>query len=480
MILPATIAKGLRPFQREGVKRIERRGGRVLLADEQGLGKTIQVCRWLRWRKRMALPALIVCPSGLKYNWEAEFKRWFPKATVSIWEGWDSDTSTDISIINYDLLARYAQWSGGKRKRIIDVIGALNEFKYRTIVFDEGHYIKTPSRIRTKAALQLAKRADYVLVLTGTPITSKPLEVFSQVKAIDPTLFPKYRLFIKEFCKMKKTRFGLKFEAAKNTAELHERLKPVMIRRLKKDVLRELPPKIRTVIPIALSNQLEYARADCKFREFAKKIHTNERLPPRIIMEGMAQIEKLKQLALKGKIQSVYNWVDDFLESGKKLVLFAWHIEVVDLLYKRYEKTAVRVYGSTSTRDKQSAVLRFQKDKSTRLFVANIQSGGTGHTLTAASDVAFVELAWTPAEHDQGEDRCHRITQRDSVTAWYLLARGTIEERIAAKLDVKRRMIASIVDGAPDVSKNNLIVELLREAGDDYKSGKGGKGINGR
>lgn len=462
--LPADVRKGLMRFQRIGVHRIDRRNGRVLLADEMGLGKTVQAIRWLRLRRSGALPVLIVCPASLKYNWDAELSKWFPELRRSIWSSWDGSAAVDAVIVNYDLLPRYFWWDKAKGGRV--TAGArrdkLAKFHFSTLVLDEAHFIKSQGAKRTKCCVELSKTAKHRLVLTGTPILSRPVEAFTQLKVVDPGLFPSFWQYAARYCGARRTRFGWDFSGAQNTAELHDRLAgTVMIRRLKADVLKDLPPKRRTVLPLDIDNELAYSKADSMFKAFVREGGFDGN--PRRVMQGLAKIEELKQLALAGKLRSVKEWISDFLESGEKLIVFGWHVSTITAIREHFKDRAVMVYGDVAIKDRHAAVQAFQNDPKTTLFVGNIKAAGVGLTLTAASNVAFVELGWTPAEHDQAEDRAHRIGQTDSVNAWYLLAKGTIEERIAAKLDKKRGVVSSVLDGKDVIEKQNLLMELLRD-----------------
>ena len=180
----------------------------------------------------------------------------------------------------------------------------------------------------------------------------------------------------------------------------------------------------------------------------------------------LVEIEALKMTAARGKLGAVVRWAEDFLESGEKLVLFGWHREIVDALAERFG--APKITGDATAEDRQAAVDGFQGDPDTRLLVANVRAGGVGLTLTAASNVAFCELGWTPAEHDQAEDRCHRLGQKDSVNAWYLLAEDTIESRIYALIEKKRRVVGAATEGTAGAAGGDVLSELaetLREKG---------------
>jgi SWI/SNF-related matrix-associated actin-dependent regulator 1 of chromatin subfamily A len=231
-----------------------------------------------------------------------------------------------------------------------------------------------------------------------------------------------------------------------------------MIRRLKKDVLQELPDKIYSFVPLELDNENEYLEAEKDFIAWIRKEKGDEAANRIKTAEALVKVEGLKQLSVKGKLKQSIEWIKDFLESGEKLVVFCTHRFVVDALMNEF-KDAVKVDGGLSANQKQEAVDAFQ-DGDTKLFVGNIQAAGIGLTLTASSNVVFLELDWSPSKHDQASDRCHRIGQKDAVNIYYLLAKDTIEERIAKILDEKRILIDAVLDGK-ETEQDSLLCALI-------------------
>jgi SNF2 family DNA or RNA helicase len=439
-------------YQKAGVKfALERL--KVLIADDMGLGKTLQAIAFLQARKDLR-PALIVCPASLKLNWEAEIKKFAepcPENRVEVLSG-EKPYRTDapIAIINYDVL---------------DSWKVLLKKKEKVVVLDESHYIKNRSARRTKAAQSIAKDAEAIICLTGTPVLNRPMDLFTQLNLLAPNEFPDCFQYGLRYCNGHKKRIFVRggeekyvwdFSGASNTDELYERLRStVMIRRLKKDVLKELPPKRIAVVPVEMSKPEEYRIAEKDFmywlKEWTKRgRYDQNRLAASAKAETLTKIEYLKQCALRLKIKSVLEWVSDFLESGEKLILFAHHKNVIDYLEKKFPGSAV-LRGGEDAKTKQLAVDRFQKDKECRLFIGSIQAAGVGLTLTAASNVAFIEFPWRPADLDQAIDRAHRIGQTNSVTAWCLVASvpgmKTVDERIMELLEEKRKIADHVLDG---------------------------------
>lgn len=435
------LKRELFPFQEQGVRFLEAKDGRALVGDEMGLGKTIQALAYLQLHPELR-PAIIVCPASLKLNWAKEIRLTLSsKKGVAILEGkkdiptgWLKSVNRDIIIVNYDIL-----------------IGWLKEIRSinpKIVIADEAHYFKANSAKRTKAMKDLIKVVSHFIALSGTPIMSRPMEIYNAWVMIDPVNCPNFYEFAQKYCGAKHNGFGWEYVGASNTEELHKLLtSTVMIRRKKTDVLKDLPDKIYSSIPMKLDNQKEYNLADSDFIGYVKKTKGKEAAERASNAEVIAQIEALKQIAVRGKLNAVIEWVHDFLESGEKLVLFGVHKFVIDKLINEFRGVAVKIDGSTSNIDKQKAVEAFQQDDNVRLLIGNIKAAGIGHTLTAASNVAFIEYPWTPGEMKQAEDRCHRIGQKNCVNIHLLVAYHTIEGEIVELLDSKTQILDAVLDG---------------------------------
>ena len=437
------------PFQNEGVAFIENRKGRALIADEMGLGKTIQAIAWLQMHPE-ARPAVIVAPAFLKLNWRRELHKWMPNPNSEIVKGTTPyKTKGDIIIINYDILYHWY-----KELQLRDP---------QIIITDECHFYKSNKAKRTKAVKMMAKGVPYFLALSGTPIENRPVEIYNAVSIIDPNIFPSPWVFYQRYCNARHNGYGWDFKGASHIPELHHILTTtIMIRRKKKDVLKDLPEKVWSLVPIELENINDYYKAENNFLAWVKENKGIEAARKASNAEVVSAIETLKQLAVKGKLNQAIEWIENFLESGKKLVVFATHHFVVDALFETFSKVAVKVDGRDSMTNRRASVDKFQNDINTRLFIGNIDAAGVGLTLTAASDVAFLELPWTPGKLEQASDRVHRIGQKESVTIYYLLAADTIEERIAKLIDQKRKILDGILDGI-ETSDDSLLTELLKE-----------------
>jgi len=391
----------------------------------------------------------------------------------------------DVTIVNYDVLGKH--------------VGALAERGFRALVLDESHYAKNDKAQRTRLCIRLSRGVPLRLLLSGTPMLNRPEELVPQLRILDRLDdLGGYRHFMHRYAGAYRNwherhsgepRKG----EPRNLDELNRRLRATCyIRRTKQEVLKELPAKQRAVVPVALDNRRAYegvlrdvvrflgeaaenderrvAEAVQRHKaetggeldaEAMRRIHAQVRASAEARAERARQlvkIEALKSTAARGKLEAVAQWVEDVLESSEKLVLFGWHREIVDALAERFG--APKITGGTPAEDRQAAVDRFQGDPNTRLLVCNVRAGGIGLTLTAASNVAFCELGWTPAEHDQAEDRCYRIGQVDSVNAWYLLAENTIDDEIYALIEKKRTLVDAATEGAPEAAGADVLSDL--------------------
>ena len=438
------------PFQNRGVAFIESRDGRALIADEMGLGKTIQALAWLQLHPEHR-PAIIVVPASLKINWQREAQHWMSNPKVQVLSGTSLYKITgEIIVINYDILG--------------DWFPALKAMNPQVLILDEVHMIKSNSARRTKAVKQLAKGIPHVIGLSGTPIVNRPVEAFNALHIIDPTAVGDFWSYAHRYCNAHNNGFGWDFNGASNTTELHDKLcQTVMLRRVKSDVLTDLPDKLHSFVPIELDNEKEYRSAERDFISFVQRTKGTDAAERASNAATLAEIEGLKQLAVQGKMKQAINWIQDFLDADSKLVVFAVHKFVIDALMTHFgTQLAVKIDGSTPMADRQRAVDIFQHNPECRLFIGNLVAAGVGITLTAASNLVFLELGWSPSVMDQAADRIHRIGQKFSVNIYYLLASGTIEEQIAQLLDKKRKVVNAVMDGKePD--QESLLSELMKE-----------------
>lgn len=438
------LKRSLRPFQEEGLRYIEAHSGRALLADEMGLGKTVQALAYLQLHPELR-PAVIVCPACVKLNWACEAAAWTADPPALVLEGRKAEAVDDapLLIVNYDILPGWVE--------------ELRQRRPRAVVLDECHYTKNRKAARTKAVKDLCEAVPHVLALSGTPILSRPIEFYETLALLAPRIFGNWWWYINQFCGLSVGYGGaMNTGGASNTDKLHALLKQhVMIRRLKADVLPELPPKSRTKLPLSITNRTEYNRAALDFRGWLRE-HEGRELDGGV---ALARLEALRQLSLAGKMAEALAWIRDTLESVEKLVIFTWHREALAELRRQFATISTSLDGDTPPLQRNACVQRFQQDPDCRLFLGNIKAAGVGITLTAASHVAFLELPWTPGEVVQAEDRLHRIGQGAAVNVWFLLAQGTVDEDIHALLDDKLDTVSGILDGKG--ASLNILPDLL-------------------
>jgi SWI/SNF-related matrix-associated actin-dependent regulator of chromatin subfamily A-like protein 1 len=471
----------LKPFQRAGVEYLlEQR--RAFLADEQGLGKTIEALAALQ--ADGAFPAVVVCPASLKLNWLREIERWLPGRTAralvgtgtaeigggesaeprdggqwpELVNGRDAQAGAgsapaDITVVNYDIVASRLDRLHGPRPK--------------ALVIDESHYCKNAAAKRTQAVQRLAGSVaedGLVLALTGTPVLNRPAELISQLRIVGR---------LADFGSG--AQFGRRFQGPDAHMRLHWHLRArCYVRRLKADVLPQLPPKTRGVVPVELDNEAEYRFAERDVIAWLRSQPLDlrmldARVAAALRAERLVRLNALKLLAARGKLKAALAWIHDFCSSGEPLVVFAKHREIQRAVMERFPQ-ALHILGEDSHAARDSALREFQEQDDSRLIVCSLEVAGQGLTLTRASNVVFLELDWTPAKHDQAEDRCHRIGQQDAVNATYLLAAGTIDETIATLLERKRAVIGAVTDGL-DQDEEGVVDALIRElAGEPYRA----------
>jgi SNF2 family DNA or RNA helicase len=437
----------LRDFQTIGVAFAESKDGRCLIADSMGLGKTIQSIGYIQLH-RDTTPVIVICPASLKLNWEREIEAWLPNPKVEGLSGTiPYKTKGEILIINYDIVFGWYE--------------ELKKKKPQIIILDEVHLLKSSATKRTKAVKKLCKEVPHIIALSGTPIVNRPIEIYNTLQILDKDLFPNYIAFCRRYCNMHNNGFGMDVNGASHTDELHEKLvQTLMIRRKKEDVLKELPDKIYSFVPVAIDNKKEYMEAEADFIAYIRKEKGIEAAQRISTMEAAQKMNGLKQIAVKGKLTEAIEWIKNFLESDNKLVVFCYHKFVVDALMEEFGKVAVKVDGSVSVSKRQGYVDQFQTDEKIRLFIGS-SAADKGYTLTKANHLVHLEFEWTPGGMDQKTDRVHRIGQLKQVVVYYFFAKNTIEEKIAKILDEKRNVLDAVLDGK-ETEQGNLLHEIMK------------------
>jgi len=444
----------LYPFQKRGVRAIHHYNGRVLLADEMGLGKTYQVLQWLKEQPDVR-PVVVVTPAHLKGFWQNEARRKTGLHAVVL----NGIKPTPIPkrlrgsliiILNYEIL-----------KGWVDV---LLELEPQCLVIEEAHYCKNRRAKRTKLIRRLAKVAQHCIAISGTPLLNRPAELFPTLNMLWPEKYPSFFSYATRYCNPVHKPWGMDYKGAIHIKELHNKLTEVgMIRRRKADVLQDLPLKQRTVIPVNIELQ-SYMEAQVNFLTWLAKQSLEKAERASKALE-ITKLGYLKRLAATEKLPQVISWIDDYLEeTNDKLVIYGIHKAVVRSLYNHYRSISVCLDGSTPKKERATIVRVFQQNKRIRLFIGNIQAAGTGITLTAASRLLFAEIDWVPANMTQAEDRVHRIGQKQHVDITYLVAKGTIEEKLCEIIQRKQQIVSQTLDGETVVGNELNVFDALLES----------------
>lgn len=463
-------------YQIRAVKRMNRFRGRTLLADEMGLGKTFEVLLWLQQRAD-AWPALVVCPKSIKWVWEAEAAHHI-NTRAMVLSGTKPPRlnrlqTPQLVVINYDILRPWMKY--------------LSAIGFRTLIVDECHQIKNWNTVRFRQTRLIArgglphpkrrgqrrpehKRIKYRFALSGTPLVNRPSELWASLNLVRPDLYPisERREYLDHYCEPELTPWGWKFDGAANLGELHDKLREtLMVRRTKRQVLKELPHQSRYIVPLELDKRQEYTRAANDFLSWLREQPGGIARARRAAKaERLARYGYLLRLAALLKLPSVFDWVDTFLEdTDGKLVLFGVHRNFLGPLHERYNGTSLLVTGKTPENERRLAVREFQqkRKRGPRLFIGNLKACGVGLTLTAATTAVVAELGWTPGEHTQAEKRIDRIGQTAPTSVYYLLARNTIEETLCRLLQKKQADLDAVLDGRSRGNTLNIYDLLEKE-----------------
>ncbi len=451
----ASLARGLFPHQIEGVAFLLGRR-RAILADDMGLGKTRQAILALRHVAPDG-PYLVVCPASVKRNWAREITTAAPDASTRIIERGANALDAGWVIVNYDILSKHVEMLGRQR--------------WAGLVFDEAHYLKNHRSGRSRLARQLAETAKAnagadpaVYLLTGTPLTNRPRDLFVLLQLVGHPLGRSFLSFAKRYCAAERNEYGWQTGGASNIEELTVQLHGVMLRRSKEQVLA-LPPKLRTWLSI----EVPKGTGVRDMRKAVELLVSHEKVAPGSDISDLRHrgrllqaITKARQALAAAKVNATVDFVNGAIEQGEKVIVFSCFEEPMQRLWKQFRDTAVLVTGKTPADKRQPLVDRFQQDDRIRVFLANIIAGGVGTNLTAATQVVFNDLDWVPANHWQAEDRAYRIGQTRTVNVTYMVAGNTIDDFVQSVLARKGALVTAVVDGraiAPDLP-GDVLAEL--------------------
>lgn len=461
--MTATINHHLRlnpyPYQLDGIA-FGLKHRRILIGDEPGLGKTLQSIGIVDTAG--AYPALVICPSSLKINWQREFEKFtdhkaliLDNATRTAWPYFMQIGMFHVAIVNYESLRKYFVWdTGGKDFRLKDVVFNDAIKVFRSVIIDESHRVKDPSAQQTIFTRGIAEGKEWRILLSGTPVVNRAEDLVAQLSIMGR---------LQEFGG--RAKFLADYGENDNLEELSQQLyRRCMIRREKEKVLTQLPDKTRTDIYVDIANREEYSLAEADLAEYLRQYTecTDREIRRKMRMEALVKFMTLRSLSAVGKVKQAIDFVRVFLASGKPLILFCSLHEIVDELCKAFPE-AVTVTGRDNATDKQAAVDAFQSGDA-KLIVCSIKAAGVGLTLTASSNVAFIELPWTYADCCQCEDRAHRIGQKDNVTCYYLLGHHTIDHTLYRLIHHKKSIAAQIMAASDDIPTDTLYFDQLAQA----------------
>ena len=446
----------LYPFQKVAVAFAKMSNGRCLIGDEMGIGKTISAIGYAAINPKDR-PCLVVCPSNVKFNWKKEVSKWLPTEQVQvITKGKDKVEMCDFIIINYDLMAK-------KKDELIAIAPRL-------VILDESHYIKNSGSknkpvLRTQATLSVATTSSKVIALSGTAISSRPKEFFNTLNLMRPDQFPSFWDFAQRYCDPWHDGFGWNFDGASHTKELNERTRDLCIRRLKSEVLPELPPKTRTFLPVHLENKdrSPYDYAQEEWDQRIDSYYLNGQPLPQGIMLQM--IGDLRHICGQIKVNHAAEWIKQYTQqTGKPIVVFTHHRDVLKRLSEKLKRVGnvQTISGDTSSKKRQELVDDFQAGHIS-VLICNTVAAKEGITLTRADTVLFIEREWTPTDEEQAEDRIYRIGQKSqNVHAVYLSCAGTIDEHFDRVVEEKRAVVKAVLDGGNVEQRKGLVSELVK------------------
>lgn len=447
-------------YQKEGILfGLDRR--RLLIGDEPGLGKTLQSIGIVDTAS--AYPCLVICPSSLKINWQREFEKFTDKKALVL----DNATRTSwpyllgmgmfhVAVVNYESLRKYFVWDIHARKgqpfTLKDIVFNRDINVFRSVIMDESHRLKDPTAQQTMFTRGIVEGKEWRILLSGTPVVNHAQDLVSQL-AIMGRLLSDFG---------GRGKFLAQYGENDNLSELSDKLYDTcMIRREKAKVLTELPDKQRTDLYVEISNRDEYNLAAADLAAYLREYTecTDRDIRRKMRMEALVKFMTLRSLASKGKVQQATDFIKNFLANGKPLIVFCSLKEIVKALQKQFPD-AVRVTGDDNTAEKQAAVDAFQSGE-TRLIICSIKAAGVGLTLTASSNVAFVEFPWTYADCCQCEDRAHRIGQKNNVNCYYLIGRNTIDPVLYDIIHKKRSIANRIMACDDDIPTDEMYFDEL-------------------
>ena len=433
--------------QKEAIEKLVR-NKKFILADDMGLGKTTSTI--IAALETGAKKVLIVCPASLKINWQREIANYSDRS-VYIAEGKKFSDEHDFVIVNYDILKNFHDIKEKDKSEIMKI-------NFDLVIMDEAHMISNPQAQRTKIANDIASKSNRVWLLSGTPMTSRPMNYYNLLNLVDSPVAMNWMAYAKRYCNGFQFSVGKRkvwnVTGASNLDELRERTSTHILRRLKEEVL-DLPEKIITPVYLRLKSK-DYEELMGEYFDWYDK--NPEESSSLTIQFG--KLMKVRKVIAQEKINNTIELSENIIEQGKKVIIFTNFTDTLNQIYNHFGKSAVYLDGSCSKFHRQNAVDEFQTNDKIKVFVGNLKAAGVGITLTSAEAVIMNDLSFVPAEHSQAEDRSHRIGQKNSTSVYYPLFENTIEGAIYDILNRKKKIISTVM-GDSMMDDASTIEEML-------------------
>ena len=428
---------------------------RYILADDMGLGKTTSAI--IASMESGAKKVLIICPASLKINWQREIENYSNKKVLIV-EGKKWGSTFDYYIINYDIIKNYHSMESVALGE--EIRQPILKEKFDLVIIDEAHMISNPTAQRTKLINDIVEKIPKVWLLSGTPMTSRPINYYNILKIVNSPIALNWQSYVKRYCGgYQFTVNGKKIwntGGATNLDELRERTKNLVLRRMKTDIL-DLPDKIITPIFLDLKSTFY----DEELEDFMRI--TNENKNKESLSITINRLMKVRQVIAYEKVEYTSEIIDRCLEQGKKVIVFTNFTMTLDMLHEKYKKNSVVLDGRMSKEKRQQSVDRFQSEDKIKIFISNIIAGGVGITLTAAEAVIMNDLSFVPAHHSQAEDRAFRYGQKKNVIVYYPIFENTMEKIVYNILNKKKNIIDQVM-GDGDFSESfaqSILKELI-------------------
>jgi len=418
--------------QKEAIQKLVE-NKKFILADDMGLGKTTSTI--IAALESKAKKVLIICPATLKINWKREIENYSDKS-VYIAEGKNFSTEHDFVIINYDIIKNFHDTKKKAESQILDA-------NFDLVVVDEAHYIKNATAQRTKLINDIVKKVDRIWLLTGTPMTSRPIDYFNLLSLIDSPVAKNWMAYAIRYCQGYQFNVGGRkvwnVMGASNLEELRDRTLGLTLRRLKEDVL-DLPDKIITPVYLRLKSKLYEEVMGDYYNWYEGNPEESKSLTVQF-----TKLTKVRQIIADEKIAQTIELAENIIEQNKKVIIFCNFTDSLNKIVEHFGKAAVKVDGSMSKPERQNSVDSFQESDKIKVFVGNIKAAGVGLTLTAAEAVIMNDLSFLPSDHAQAEDRAYRYGQKNNVLVYYPIFENTIEGIIYDILNNKKQVIATVM-----------------------------------